>query len=51
MLRFMIYMYGKIMLNKVKQCKLMLEFINNVRGPNRTVSESFRKICYCLLEL
>ena len=39
------------MLNKVKGYKLMLEFINNVRVTNRTVSESFRTICYCLLEL
>ena len=29
----------------------MLEFINNVRGPNRRFPESFRTICYCLLEL
>ena len=46
------FMYvGKIILNKVKGWKLMLEFINNVRGSNRTVPESFRTICYCLFEL
>ena len=28
---------------------MMVEFINNVRGCNRTVPESFRTICYCFV--